>query len=303
MNALKNPQTASKVTYNRHWQVVVDGKKVYMKETGDPSPHNEIPEKDYSSTTVYNGKSTKTYSPGSGKVYPHGYVFRGITSTVLDSVSTRGVVLCYRFQDILAYYSAKTYGPFESTAKRNGPLDFSKEILDGKEYILVSFRLGANANLQLKMWFDLARSPIPVREQIIKRTWFDPDRGSVNFPDRQDSKIIQQEMQIGQYDIDYTLDDTHGFAPTGWKFSDGSNSKEQSFSRRIKVTGWSINPTVPAETFDFEFPTGTYVNDQTDNTEYIVRSNGSKRAGHQTNGNMVQHTNHYSIATRIRNDL
>ena len=161
--------------------------------------------------------------------------------------------------------------------KRNGPLDFKEETLDGKKYFVVSWKIGALANMHSKVWFDPARKFIPVREQFIRKAWFDPERGYLNIPDKQDSKFIEKDMQTGQWDIQYTHDEKYGLIPISWKSSWWGDSKELLSVRQIKVTDWHINPTVPAETFDLKLPSGTYVYDKTNNTEYILRANGTKR--------------------------
>ena len=126
--------------------------------------------------------------------------------------------------------------------------------------------------IHISRYGSIPHNFIPVREQLIQRSWFDPQRGYVNLPDKQDAKIIEEDSLIVQWDINYTRDDKHGFVPTSWT----STSRDKSI-RQVNVGKWSINPDVSAETFDLQFPAGTYVRDKTNNTEYILRADGSKR--------------------------
>ena len=63
-------QTSGKATLNRQWQVIVDGKKIRMKDSGDPPPDNQISAKHSNSTRTFNGDSTKSCYIMSGQEYP-----------------------------------------------------------------------------------------------------------------------------------------------------------------------------------------------------------------------------------------
>lgn len=82
-----------------------------------------------------------------------------------------------------------------------------------------------------------------------------------------------------QIDIQYDEDAEHNWVPKSWTIRIGTQVQ------RSRVVKWETNPTFKPTEFELEFPSGTFVSDQTSPTanprwgteEYIVRPDGSKR--------------------------
>ena len=70
-------------------------------------------------------------------------------------------------------------------------------------------------------------------------------------------------------DASYKNDPKHGWVPDKWQATHGTPERRLSAGKLI-VEKFSINERVPPQTFEFEFPPGTQVNDKITRTTYVV---------------------------------
>jgi hypothetical protein len=236
--------TGKLVPYDRSWWIIWDNDKFRRVEAGDRGPFDTVPTLDYSMTVAYNGYREKSYSPRSGPVkYPMGEVETRKNANMCELLAARPLVLCYRFREFLSHDSERL----------DGPVTFSRERLDGKDCVVVQWRLKPKAFSYLrKVWFDRARALIPIREE-----------------DKWDTKVLQ-------HDITYARNEAH-LVPTTWAIHAWAAPKKLTLLREAKVTKCMINPSIAPETFELAFPPGTYVFDRDTKTDFILRADGSQR--------------------------
>jgi hypothetical protein len=107
--------------------------------------------------------------------------------------------------------------------------------------------------------------------KVIERCWVDLERGY---------SIVRYEFRTTyrfQIDVSYKKVVAHGWVPTNWEVAQYQGSGELEHSAKATVTGYTINKPIPKELYDFEFPIGTEVNDNQNDTTYIVRQEGVRR--------------------------
>lgn len=105
------------------------------------------------------------------------------------------------------------------------------------------------------------------------RHWADPARGYV--------VVRMLETNNGrpqcQQDISYRPDPEAGWAPENWTSVFFKSDGRLDRSVRATLTEFRVNPSLPAEEFDIEFPPGTSVWDLKQKTRYIAKAGGRKR--------------------------
>lgn len=103
--------------------------------------------------------------------------------------------------------------------------------------------------------------------------WVDPARDFV-LARRQ---VIAQGKSVGQVDISYRNDESAGWVPTSWKTVSLHRNDKLYYSSTSEIASAEFDNRVESNTFDFDFPLGTWVLNERTGESYILRPDGTKR--------------------------
>jgi hypothetical protein len=108
---------------------------------------------------------------------------------------------------------------------------------------------------------------------VVVQWWVDPQR---DWCVRRHA-ILRDGRPLLQLDIALEPDAQAGWRPATWRSVDlAPSTQEVHEACEATVTAFEINPRIPIDEFQFEFPPGTRVRAPGD-THYIVRDDGSDR--------------------------
>jgi hypothetical protein len=93
-----------------------------------------------------------------------------------------------------------------------------------------------------------------------------------------------------QMDVSHEKDNVYGWVPKSWRFIEVNTATGNTvISVSAVVNELEINPQIPAETFDFEFPPGTLLPDGTGKGNLLVTEDGSRKwVVVDTDGNIMR---------------
>ena len=123
--------------------------------------------------------------------------------------------------------------------------------IDGKRYVVVAAAL----------------------EPYEYECWMSPDDQYVIR--RYTARFIGQSAPVSLVDIDYKEDETLGLLPDHWTSKAFMGKQTSQFEGQL--VSCAISENVPTALSQFDFPSGTRVNDSVNSTHYIVREDGSHR--------------------------
>jgi hypothetical protein len=98
-----------------------------------------------------------------------------------------------------------------------------------------------------------------------------------------DCRVISRVVKLHdgtpflQLEITYEDTDKYGSIPIAWSVKKLERDGRLNHLSEINVLAYEINPKLPPEEFTIEFPVGTWVTDEMQGIDYIVRPGGKKR--------------------------
>lgn len=188
-------------------------------------------------TDVFDGRVRKSFFP-EGKVgFPNAHISTGSARETGRRVQTLPIRLIYRPFD-------SALGEFDSTKL---VLTEAQGVAEGRPCLILESEGHA-------VWVDGGKAYVPVR-------WFEYRRGAV----------------FQSLEMNYQKDDQGGWSPSGWKYTRLCPSGEISESLTATVTSARINSHIPDETFEIQYPDGTWVKNYDTHERYILRGKGDRR--------------------------
>jgi hypothetical protein len=190
------------------------------------------------SLQIFDGRVSKFFQPYSPSVtYPTVTINDGQADSIVRNVRFIPVGIVYR--------------PIGTT---NGFFDRTKLELTSKPAMA-----DGNACLVMKyqddtVWVDPAKNFIPTRYSCTSRG-----------------------VTTMSIDIKYSHDPKHGWVPTSWNYAKLSPKGETLTSISCKAVRYKLNEDIPNDTFEIQYPPGTWVQDWTKNDTYIIREGKGPR--------------------------
>jgi hypothetical protein len=80
-----------------------------------------------------------------------------------------------------------------------------------------------------------------------------------------------------QLEIQYVLEGSDRWLPNAWTVTNYRQNGEVGMEWEVKASSFTVNGTVPDDTFTLEIPAGTYVNDQLEDKRYVTLEGGGRR--------------------------
>jgi hypothetical protein len=81
---------------------------------------------------------------------------------------------------------------------------------------------------------------------------------------------------MSTFHFTYTKTPDHGWVPTAWQRTKIGRYGQLLESETMNMHDYKVNQALERDTFDLQFPPGTWVNDA-DHRSYILRPDGTKR--------------------------
>jgi hypothetical protein len=191
-------------------------------------------------TDVFDGKARKLLIPSGWLDYP--------CASITGDIATQWAA-DVRFSPIGMVLRPLSMGFFDTAKLVITP---NTALVDQQPCLIVTHSQGQD--LENRVWVDPARDYVPVR-------WYEVYRGTTTV----------------SIEIKYSSDPQYGWVPTSWNYAYLLPKGEVRESISCKVTHYEINKPISDDTFDIQFPPGTWVTDTINNETYIVREGGKRR--------------------------
>ncbi len=233
------------VTYDEQEELWIDGEKMRYAE----SHHEWVGEKQamvsFPQVAAFDGKLLKTLFErgGPGKEHPCGTIEAKERHFDVGSVFLLPLLMTFR-----------------ASHPHMRPLDIGHGALTGK-------RVPIEGRVCYEALFR--HSDIAEMEYV----WVDPSRDFVisRYVVTHDGKLTCQ------VNIRYAEDAQAGWIPADWDIATQFPDGRFRMSARAKVVQYEINPSIPADQFDIDFPRGARMTNFVTGEKYIIKADGTIR--------------------------
>ena len=186
---------------------------------------------------IFDGKVRKLFFKEGPVGFPNVHIQEGNASELVGDVRILPLMIIYRPLE-------SDMGEFDSASLK---LTNNTGIADGRECLILQ-------SGESTVWVDAERVFLPTRYYRIRR-----------------GKLLQS------IEIQYAADAANGWVPAGWTNALFDLSGQLSNSTTVAVTEHHINIQIPDDTFDLDYPSGTWVRNHITDERYLVRDGGKKR--------------------------
>ncbi|HLJ92934.1 MAG TPA: hypothetical protein VKU02_07055 [Gemmataceae bacterium] len=240
------PETMEAVA---HFVLCVDGEK--MKEISDAMEVTQTMDmKRQEETAAFNGEINKSFRPAQIQEYPQGFIGDEKYITGLNVYNLRPVLVPFR------PFRYQSWGYFSEADLLKNYATIRSAIIDAHRCIVLR-ETGMSRPNYKELWLDPEREYIPLREVMFAR----------GKPYLQiDWEEYRREALI--------------WVPVAWKIQELNGGIMKSV--RGTVVECTINQPIPAEEFEIEFPSGTWVIDRRSKdrygtpSHYILKDSGKR---------------------------
>ncbi|MGC1275059.1 MAG: hypothetical protein WBC44_15245 [Planctomycetaceae bacterium] len=194
--------------------------------------------------SVFDGRVSKGWERRPSVEFPQGSVSR-------QPIPPRGLV---EFKALML-----TFHPFDPTRRPFDPsglrMTDRTEVVDGRECLVAEVPGRASSGTSLHVLrID------PARDLHVVRSTYERDG-----------------VTESQLDVEYAADEAVGWVLSGWRYHRTTPAGKLTHDYKAEVTEIEINPTLPDELFQLEFPPGTRYTDIEAGKLYIVQEPGTPR--------------------------
>lgn len=237
------------ISYDVYHRLDIDGEKLRYSYDGKTWKQDLTDVVDMNHTSAFDGQTPKLLNKGAGLDHPIGTIFRDRRSPDLGQLQILPILLCY-------VGVHPTISPIR----------------------LVDFSIAKEKAVIKDSICDVLKERSGLRNGVCS-IYVDPKReySAVRY-----SIAVNGNAQV-QLDIEYSFDPSNHWVPAGWDLILLSPSGVLQQHSKSSVSTVKINPSLPPDTFQLDFPAGAWITDQ--RTEYsnglyesfLVKSNGTKR--------------------------